>query len=127
MPNEPLFRFFEPHDEYFVIERPELPHWAQDGTMCFITWRTYDSMPRDVMDSWLANRNEWLRGHDINPRSEHWRQRLAKMPMATLREFHDTFSARFEALLDDCHGECVLRRPELAKIVGDSLRHFDGE
>ena len=95
--------------------------------MCFITWRTYDSMPRDVMDRWLADRNEWLRGHAINPRSEHWRRSLAKLSIAEQHKFHDTFSARFEALLDDCHGECVLRRPELAKIVGDSLRHFDGE
>lgn len=29
-------------------------------------------------------------------------------------------------MLDQCHGECVLRRPELSLIVENSLRHFDG-
>ena len=60
-------------------------------------------------------------------RSEDWRRNIARLTMTEQSKFHDTFSARFEALLDNCHGECVLRRPELAKIVGDSLLHFDGE
>ncbi len=28
--------------------------------------------------------------------------------------------------LDRGHGQCVLRRPELAKVVAESLQHFDG-
>ena len=28
--------------------------------------------------------------------------------------------------LDECHGSCPLRRPELATLVGESLRSFDG-
>jgi len=29
--------------------------------------------------------------------------------------------------LDSCHGRCLLKRPELATIVADSLLHFDGQ
>ena len=29
--------------------------------------------------------------------------------------------------MDACHGRCLLRRPELAQIVSDSLLHFDGK
>ena len=36
-------------------------------------------------------------------------------------------SDRWNGHLDDCHGACVLRRPELSQIVADSLRHFDGD
>ena len=68
-----------------------------------------------------------LRDHAIHPHREDWRRNIGRLTMTEQRKFHDTFSARFEALLDNCHGECVLRRPELAKIVGDSLLHFDGE
>jgi len=36
---------FDPEQPYSVVWR-RLPHWAQVGTMYFITWRTADSMPR---------------------------------------------------------------------------------
>ena len=35
-------------------------------------------------------------------------------------------SERWESQLDACHGECVLRNPDLSAIVGQSLLHFDG-
>jgi type I restriction enzyme R subunit len=41
------------------------------------------------------------------------------------KEFRREFSERWHDELDACHGECVLRRPEMARIVADSLRHFD--
>ncbi len=43
----------------------------------------------------------------------------------------DAFRKHFDRLrevrLDECHGRCLLRRPELAQIVADSLLHFDGD
>ncbi len=33
---------------------------------------------------------------------------------------------RFEAMLDAGHGECLLRRPEIAAIVENALLYFDG-
>lgn len=120
------FRFFEPNEEYFIIER-DLPHWAQAGTICFITWRAWDSMPREVIESWVAERKLWLIRHNINPHTEEWRGHLARLPASEQGDFHRQFSARWEASLDECHGTCVLRRPELASIVADSLRYFDGD
>jgi REP element-mobilizing transposase RayT len=37
------------------------------------------------------------------------------------------YRKRIESLLDAGHGECVLRRPELAQIVIDAWNHFDGQ
>ena len=28
--------------------------------------------------------------------------------------------------LDECHGACVLKRPQLSRIVADAMLHFDG-
>src|SRR2546423_1278241 len=42
-------------------------------------------------------------------------------------DFRRTSSVRWNDDLDACHGACVLRRPGLAAIVAESLRHFDGE
>ncbi len=42
-------------------------------------------------------------------------------------EFDFYFNRCRETKLDECLGACVLKRPELAKIVADSLLHFDGD
>ncbi len=41
-------------------------------------------------------------------------------------EYHKRFSGAIERWLDAGHGSCVLRRNDCAKIVGETLRHFDG-
>jgi len=40
--------------------------------------------------------------------------------------FTKEFGRAREACLDSCQGRCLLRRPELARIVAESLVHFDG-
>ena len=50
-------QMFDPHAEYAVVER-RLPHWAQAGTMCFITWRSFDSIPSTVLRRWHAERDD---------------------------------------------------------------------
>ncbi len=37
-----------------------------------------------------------------------------------------TISERWDSALDDCHGSCMLKRPDLSKIVADNLRNLDG-
>ena len=115
---------FDPAGEYAVVER-KLPHWSQAGTICFITWRTIDSMPANVLSRWHAERDDWLRRHGINPAGNEWRNRLGQLDQQTRNEFNRTFSERWHRHLDDCHGACVLRQPDIAKIVADSLLHFD--
>ncbi|MBM3892271.1 MAG: hypothetical protein FJ388_24405, partial [Verrucomicrobia bacterium] len=63
----------------------------------------------------------------ISPAAGDWKVRLAQLSPALVAEFHSTLSVRWQDLLDACHGECVLRRRELARIVSDSLLHFDGD
>jgi REP element-mobilizing transposase RayT len=118
--------FFDPGAEFTVVAR-RLPHWSQAGVVAFITWRTWDSIPEDVAATWLRDRASWLAEHGIDPTDPRWRDRLAKFPPADQREFQRAFSDRWQEVLDDCHGACVLRNPELSRIVGDSLQHFDGE
>ncbi len=125
---QPLFplQFFDRKAEYSVIER-RLPHWAQTATVCFLTWRTWDSMPRQVLQSWMAERAAWLRRYGINPEARDVTAQVRRLPRTAQDDFHRQLSARWEACLDECHGSCVLRRPELAAIVAESLEHFDGE
>jgi REP element-mobilizing transposase RayT len=125
MPDE-LFSLFDP-DADVEVTRHNLPHWQQIGKTYFITFRTEDSLPRAVIDAWYQDRNAWLKVHEIDPESRSWRVALARQPVQSRREFHRAFTERFHRQLDECHGECVLRRPELAQIVAESLLHFDGQ
>ena len=121
-----IFELFDPAMDLRITEG-KLPHWYQPGVTYFITWRTDDSIPRDVIDLWLRRRDDWLRRHGIDPSQPRWSARLDELPDRQQQEFHNTFSREFLEYLDRGHGACVLARPDLAAIVADSLRHFDGQ
>jgi len=121
------FRLFDPEADVTIVDR-RLPHWSQAGTVCFITWRSIDSIPKQVLDQWRREREEWLLAHGIDPERPDWRERLLReLDEPTAREFRDTFWNRWHDHLDAGHGECVLREPEVAEIVADSLHHFNEE
>jgi type I restriction enzyme R subunit len=82
-------------------------------------------MPEKVLKGWYAERDDWLRRHALA--GPNWRAKLANAEPELQDEFHRRFSSRWENHLDSCHGDCVLRRPELAAIVGKSLQHFNGD
>jgi putative transposase len=119
-------RVFDRDQPFSVIYR-RLPHWSQAGTLCFITWRTWDSIPEQVLQTWIADRDAWLRDQGIDPTSVDWQTKLARLDPKVVREFKLKISDRWNDHLDSCHGSCVLRNPELSQIVDASLRHFDGQ
>jgi REP-associated tyrosine transposase len=108
-----------------IIER-RLPHWSQAGTLSFITWRTWDSLPKTVLDRWLTERDEWLRKHGIDPTTD-WCKQLQSLAVAAQNQVREFISDRWNEQLDTCHGACVLRQTELSQIVAYSLLHFDCE
>lgn len=118
-------RFFDRNDAYSV-SCGRLPHWDQAGTVVFITWRTADSMPRDVLRRWIAERNRFLQDNGLDPFGD-WRDQLKTCPTSLSQQVRWHLMERFDGHLDGCHGECVLRTPEVAQIVADSLLKFDGE
>jgi len=117
--------FFDPGAEYTVVDR-RLPHWSQAGTVAFLTWRTWDSIPESVATEFLKERARWLTEHGIRVEATDWRERLAVLPPNVRYDFASAFSDRWQSVLDDCRGSCPLRAGELAGMVATSLRHFDG-
>jgi len=120
------YEFFDPQREVTIYYR-KLPHWDQPGVMCFITWRTVDPIPADVLQRWRVERAAWLRRHEIDPRAKNWRQRLRALPVEALRDYHARFTSPWMECLDECHGACVLKKPELSGIVAEGLLHGDGD
>jgi REP element-mobilizing transposase RayT len=120
------FHFFNPNEPVDVTQR-HLPHWEQRDAYYFITYRTADSIPANVLEQWQRDRNAWLLCHGIDPTQEDWQRDVEQLPEAVHREFYSTFTTKWHEHLDDCHGDCVLRQPALSAIVAENLHHFDGE
>ena len=94
--------------------RNRLPHWQQDGSTYFVTFRLNDSIPKALMDKWTAERNRWIADHPLP-----WDEE-------TEMEYHRLFSAEMDRMLDAGHGECVLRNREYADTVRQEFERSDG-
>ena len=95
--------------------RHHLPHWEQEGTTCFATFRLADSLPQEKLAAWRDERDRWLAIHPA-PRSE-----------AEEAEYRDRFEGTLQRWLDAGYGSCLLRAPAVREIVEGTLRFFDGE
>ena len=119
------FRFYDPAVPPLVTQG-HLPHWEQEDSTYFITWRTADSIPKQRAEYWCRLRAEWLRDHGILPEASDWRGKVEALPEAVRKEFR-RFSRALDEEMDACNGECLLKQRDCAAIISDALRHFDGE
>ncbi|MBK9137264.1 MAG: transposase [Verrucomicrobia bacterium] len=90
-----------------------LPHWQQPGATYFVTFHLGDSLPKETLDQWRAEREAWLKW---NPPPWSARQQ---------QEYDRRFSATIENWLDQGAGECHLRIPEVRRLVAETLMHWD--
>ena len=115
--------YFDSTAEYAIAERG-LPHWTQSGTVCFITWRTDDSLPASVLDRIDDEIAIVLRQNGLNP-SSNWKEELRRRDSSFRGQVYwDLFATR-DKFLDEGFGQCLLSRDPCFKIVIDSLLHFD--
>ncbi len=111
---EPGYKPLHPLEEIQRHGR-RLPHWQQEGSTFFLTFRLADSIPRERIDRLDIERAAWLAAHPP-PWSDEQE-----------REYHERFSVLVDRWLDELHGECLLRQPELRAPLEDVLRRYDGE
>ena len=106
-------RFLRDHDRIHRW-RNRLPHWHQVDTLYFVTFRLGDAVPAGMLRQWEEERDAWLAHHP-----EPW-------SLGVQRDYFNRFPRRLERWLDQGSGECILRKPEAAKLVGDALLHGNG-
>ena len=99
-------------------ERGYLPHLEFEGRSYFVTFRLADSVPAQLLEAWKQEREDVLkRAQEQNRKvSEYEAQRLKYL-----------YSERVERYLDSGAGECWLKNPEVARVVVDALKYFDGD
>lgn len=125
MSGQSTFGLYDPEADT-AIERRYLPHWFQPGVAVFITFRTADSMPRDVIRMWDREVREWLARRGIRLLTGQALPEPEDLPVAVRRGYVRRRDRLWHWNLDRCHGECLLKHRDVAEIVLDSLRHFDG-
>jgi REP element-mobilizing transposase RayT len=91
-----------------------LPHWRQPGAVYFVTFRTADSIPADVLEQWRREREAWLAAHP----EPHDAQ--------TVREYHARFTNRMEEFLDTGHGLCPMHDRAIRDALVETISHSDG-
>ncbi len=63
----------------------------------------------------------------IGPRLHSHHQLLETLSLADREQYRNLTDRLFHFTLDECHGMCVLKRQELAKLVADSILHRNGD
>nr|MBF0223333.1 transposase [Desulfobulbaceae bacterium] len=107
-------RYFDKEDEIVNLSG-NLPHWRQDDVSYFVTFRTADSLPKEKLELWQQEKDEWLSLHP-EPQDKNTKQ-----------EFIKKFPERLQKWLDQGFGKCLLKELEHKEIVQNALKHFAGE
>ncbi|MCF8305762.1 MAG: Eco57I restriction-modification methylase domain-containing protein [Ignavibacteriales bacterium] len=110
--------FFNPHNE-IQVHIGNLPHWQQENVWYFVTFRLADSIPAEVAEQIKAEREIWLKNNKKNEKGEYTKEQI--------KEYYHLFSDRIEQLLNNGRGSCVLKNPDISKIVADALNHFNNQ
>ena len=126
MTDVPIFGSFD-KDAETDIESRYLPHWFQPGVAVFITFRTADSLPRNVVLKWDAELRDWLAQAGFQIGSNAPLPSVESLPFNLQKSFQKYRERLWHWQLDSCHGNCLLRRRDLAEIVMRTLQHFNGE
>jgi REP element-mobilizing transposase RayT len=105
--------------------RGYLPHVKREGASYFVTFRLADSLPLEVLVKYQSERAERLnRFHAAQNSSK--KLGTASPNSELLDQIERDYFRKLEAYLDKGAGICWLKRPDIANLVADALRFFDG-
>jgi valyl-tRNA synthetase len=95
-----------------------LPHWTQAGATYATTFRLADAMPAEVCEQWRAERDRIIHNAESQGRelTIHEQQEIVRL-----------YSDKVESYLNAGHGQCYLRKPKIAELIANALKHFDGQ
>lgn len=108
----PVLKFLNEFAEIHKTRGP-LPHWQQDQSTYFLTFRLSDSLPIRLLHEWQKDRNHWMMHHPKPWTTE------------TEADYHKRFSTRIDQFLDQGLGSCLLADSTTAAMVASAFHHFD--
>jgi putative transposase len=123
-------------EQVIKSEGHHLPHWYQPSAAIFLTFRTEDSLPKNVIKQMQQSLLEWLRAQNLpdelanvcdSRRTPEQSQIIDSLLPQVRSNYFKKVNQLLHRSLDDCHGACPFRQPEIAKIVADCICFFDGQ
>lgn len=103
-----------------IHSRGFLPHVKREGASYFVTFRLADSLPKEVLMKFEAEKAQRLR-------QLHAATKRGQPTDDSEEKINRDFRRKFERYLDNSHGACHLRRPGVAELVANAIRHFEGQ
>jgi len=97
--------------------RDHLPHLKREGGVYFVTFRLAGTLPAEVLVRLKREREILVEQALAAKRPLTWHEQ---------EELFRWYSSRVDQCLDAGHGECWLRRPDIAELAAGSLRFFNG-
>jgi 1-hydroxy-2-methyl-2-(E)-butenyl 4-diphosphate synthase len=102
-----------------------LPHWRLNSGTYAITFRLADSLPKVVIEHYREARDLILKKIEILSKLDSSRSQIDQL--TSLREeLRQTELLTIEIALNQGHGSCLLKDDQNAKLVADTLHHFNG-
>jgi REP element-mobilizing transposase RayT len=101
-----------------LVRKRRLPHWEIEAATYSVTFRLADSLPASVLQAY-----EFERRDIIQTASQQGR----KLTQQEIQRLDQLFSERIDRYLDSGAGACHLARPDIAELVANALKYFDGE
>lgn len=123
------FKGFDPSSqilpsEFHSYER-HLPHWRLPGACYLITFRLNDSIPAPVLQTMRDELKAWKqRLLEAASKNE---GRLPAEEHAAWTNFQRGHLRKLESILNEGHGECLLRDEYHRGLVATVLHHFEGQ
>ncbi len=110
--------YMDPYQPISKRQGARLPHWSQQGATYFVTFRLADSLPQSVVRAWKAEREALMRMVQSSEQT---------LIPAQRKRLHQLFSEKVDRYLNAGYGACWMKRNDIAEIVANALRYFDGQ
>jgi len=114
--------YLNPEDPIKKSKPKNLPHWSQEGATYAVTFRLADSLPKSVTEEYAAEKRMLS---DIISKAEFEGEETTAKDAR--KKLESLYSERMEEALEQGHGECHMRRKDIAEIVRDAILRYAGE
>ncbi len=104
--------------ELQIREGAKLPHWTKQNAVYAVTFRLADSIPAAAAQALRLERAA------IRMRANEQQRALTPVELKRLQKLYE---AKVDRWLDHAEGECLLRRPEIGRVVSDAMNFFNGD
>jgi len=105
--------FLDRTEEIIISTGDILPHWHQSGKIQFVTFRLADSLPQVKIIELKSLISNFERQHP-----KPWDETI-------IAKYHKIIGPRYERLLDNGYGDCILKGRNCQEIIKNSIFFYN--